>query len=66
MATTITDPKEIADLLRSIDDYRGRIVTRRALQMAPLVSLSGRGSYGKPSGRNSTLKRQNGEYRRRR
>ncbi|OGR05531.1 MAG: integrase [Deltaproteobacteria bacterium RIFOXYD12_FULL_53_23] len=34
---TITDPKEIAGLLRSIDDYRGSIVTRCALQMAPLV-----------------------------
>lgn len=34
---TITDPKEIAGLLRSIDDYRGAIVTRCALQLAPLV-----------------------------
>jgi integrase len=33
---TITDPKEIAGLLRSIDDYRGSIVTRCALQLAPL------------------------------
>jgi len=34
---TITDPKEIAGLMRSIDDYRGSIVTRCALQLAPLV-----------------------------
>lgn len=34
---TITDPKEIAGLLRSIDDYMGGIVTRCALQLAPLV-----------------------------
>lgn len=34
---TITDPKEIASLLRSIEDYRGSIVTRCALQLAPLV-----------------------------
>jgi len=34
---TITDPKEIAGLLRSIDDYRGGIITRCALQLAPLV-----------------------------
>ena len=34
---TITDSKEIAGLLRSIDDYRGGIVTRCALQLAPLV-----------------------------
>ena len=34
---TITNPKEIAGLLRSIDDYRGSIVTRCALQLAPLV-----------------------------
>lgn len=27
---TITDPKEIAGLLRSVDDYRGNIVTRCA------------------------------------
>ena len=36
MATMI-DPKEITGLLRSIDDYRGSIVTRCALQLAPLV-----------------------------
>lgn len=34
---TITDPREIAGLLRSIDDYIGSIVTRCALQLAPLV-----------------------------
>jgi len=34
---SITDPKEIAGLLRSIDDYRGSIVIRCALQLAPLV-----------------------------
>lgn len=34
---TITDPKEIAGLLRSIDDYQGSLVTRCALQLAPLV-----------------------------
>ena len=34
---TITDPKEIAGLLSSIDDYKGSIVTRCAMQLAPLV-----------------------------
>jgi integrase len=34
---TITDPKEIAGLLNSIDAYKGSIVTRCALQLAPLV-----------------------------
>jgi integrase len=34
---TITDPKEIGGLLRSIDGYKGSIVTRCALQLAPLV-----------------------------
>jgi integrase len=34
---TMTDPKEIAGLLRAIDDYRGSMVTRCALQLAPLV-----------------------------
>jgi integrase len=34
---TITDPREIAGLLRSIAGYKGSIVTRCALQLAPLV-----------------------------
>ncbi|MDW7774511.1 MAG: tyrosine-type recombinase/integrase [Desulfobulbaceae bacterium] len=34
---TITDPKEIGGLLRSIAGYKGSIVTRCALQLAPLV-----------------------------
>lgn len=34
---TLTDPRDIAGLLRSIDDYRGSMVTRCALQLAPLV-----------------------------
>ena len=34
---TITDPKEIGGLLRSIDTYKGSIVTRCALQLAPLT-----------------------------
>lgn len=34
---TITDPQDIAGLLRSIEDYRGSMVTRCALQLAPLV-----------------------------
>jgi hypothetical protein len=34
---TITDPKEIAGLLRAIDGYAGTVVVRYALQLAPLV-----------------------------
>lgn len=34
---TITDPKEIAALLHSIDGYKGSIVTRCAMKLAPLV-----------------------------
>jgi integrase len=34
---TITDPKGVGGLLRSIDSYQGGIVTRSALQFAPLV-----------------------------
>lgn len=34
---SITDPKEVGGLLRSIDSYRGGIVIRCALQLAPLV-----------------------------
>ena len=34
---TITDPKEIGELLRAIDGYQGSLITRCALQLAPLV-----------------------------
>jgi integrase len=34
---SIIDPKEIGGLLRAIDGYNGSIVTRCALQLAPLV-----------------------------
>ncbi len=34
---TIVDPKEIAKLLRAIEDYQGYFVTRCALRLAPLV-----------------------------
>ena len=33
----ITDPKELAALLRSIDDFKGSFVVKCALQLAPLV-----------------------------
>lgn len=33
---SITDPKEIANLLRTINDYQGNFVTKCALQLAPL------------------------------
>jgi len=33
----ITDPKEVAGLLRSIDDYNGHLVTKYALKLAPLL-----------------------------
>ena len=34
---TITDPEKIGGLLRAIDAYEGHIITRCALQLAPLV-----------------------------
>jgi integrase len=34
---TITDPKEIGALLRAIDGFQGSLMTRCALQLAPLV-----------------------------
>jgi integrase len=34
---TITDSKQIGDLLRAMDDYQGDTITRLALQLAPLV-----------------------------
>jgi len=33
----MTDPKEVANLLRAMDDYQGAFVTRCALRLAPLV-----------------------------
>jgi integrase len=33
----ITDPKEAAGLLRSIDNYQGHLVTKYALKLAPLL-----------------------------
>lgn len=33
----VTDPTQIADLLRAIDDYQGQPATRTALRLAPLV-----------------------------
>lgn len=34
---SITDPKAIGDLLRALNDYNGHLVTKSALQLAPLV-----------------------------
>lgn len=42
---TITDPKGIAGLLRSIDDYMGGVVTRGALQLAHVERNSVRAAY---------------------
>lgn len=33
----ITDPKEVAGLLRSIDDYKGHFIIKSALKLAPLL-----------------------------
>jgi len=35
--STITDPRKIGEMLRAIDGYSGHLVTRCALQLAPLV-----------------------------
>jgi integrase len=35
--STITDPKQIGELLRAIDGYEGHLITRCALRLAPLV-----------------------------
>lgn len=35
----ITDPRELGDLLRSIDNYHGTFVVRSALQLAPLLMV---------------------------
>jgi integrase len=34
---TITDPKQIGELLRAIDGYEGHLITKCALRLAPLV-----------------------------
>ena len=33
----VTEPREAAELLRTIDTYRGKLIVRCALQLAPLV-----------------------------
>lgn len=33
----VTDPKEVAELLRAMDSYQGAFVTRSALRLSPLV-----------------------------
>ena len=35
--STITDPKQVGELLRAIDGYEGHLITRCALRLAPLV-----------------------------
>lgn len=35
--STMTDPQKISELLRAIDGYEGHLITRCALQLAPLV-----------------------------
>ena len=35
--SSITDPKQIGELLRAIDGYEGHLITRCALKLAPLV-----------------------------
>lgn len=35
--STITDPKQIGELLRAIDGYEGHLITKCALRLAPLV-----------------------------
>lgn len=35
----LTNPKEIGELLRAIDGYSGSLITKRAMQLAPLVFL---------------------------
>lgn len=34
---TITDPREVGQLLRDIDDHKGKLVTRIAMQLTPLL-----------------------------
>jgi integrase len=36
---TITDPKQVGELLRAIDTYKGNLITKCALRLAPLVFL---------------------------
>jgi len=36
----VTDPREVAQLLRAIDDYRGHSVVEAAFKLAPLVFVS--------------------------
>src|SRR3546814_7061658 len=44
----VTDPAQVADLLRALDGYAGQMATRCALQLAPLVSPRP-GEFGRAS-----------------
>ena len=50
----LTDPKDVAPLLRAIDGFQGSFVVKSALQLAPL-SLSALENCGTLNGQRSTL-----------
>ena len=56
----IIDPAKVAELLRSIDAYKGGPVVRAALRLAPLVSCAPE-SCARHSGASSTLMRRCGK-----
>lgn len=58
---SITDPKAIGALLRSIRGFSGSYITKCALQLAPWF-LCAPANYVKQNGKKSTLISKNGAY----
>ena len=58
----ITEPKQVAELLRAIYGYMGHPYTVAALKLSPSFSFD-RANYVPPNGRSSTLTLQNGVFR---
>ncbi|WP_411725404.1 tyrosine-type recombinase/integrase [Methyloglobulus sp.] len=56
---SMTDPKQVAPLLRAIDGFNGTLIVKSAMQLAPLV-LSGRVNCVMQNGRILTLMLRNG------
>lgn len=56
---SITEPKQVVELLRAIDSYQGSLSAVCALKLAPLVFFA-LANYGRLSGSISTLRLKNG------
>ncbi len=59
----ITDPAKLGELIRAIRGYKGGLIVRAALQLAPML-FSGPPKYGRRNGQSSTWTRGCGRFRR--